>query len=194
MACKGIDTSKQQPTPVTVKEDSVKHKEPIPHWDSLLSVAYNFYADSIIKSHNALIQQLFSKYVYDTCAPVIYQKLEYRPGEFEGIKSVGDINNNGLPDSVFAMSPLSWCDYNDEDGICEVGFFYSACSSRYKSLRFYRLKDKKWEKIGASEFDILTQEPTEVKFSNLVRKISRNRFIAKNFYDGRKYWDTIIIK
>jgi hypothetical protein len=82
----------------------------------------------------------------------------------------------------------------DEDGICEVGFYYSSCTSRYKSLEIYSLKNNQWQQIAASAFDILTQAPDKVRFEDLVRKISRNKFQIKNFDEGKKYWDTVELK
>jgi hypothetical protein len=82
----------------------------------------------------------------------------------------------------------------DEDGICEVGYFFSSCASRYKSLRFFTLRDGQWKQIATSEFDILTQDPTDVKYESLVQKISRNEFRVKNFYDHETYWDTLYLK
>jgi hypothetical protein len=82
----------------------------------------------------------------------------------------------------------------DEDGICEVGFFYSTCVSRYKSLQVYRLKNSQWEQIATADFDVLTQDPEKVKLEDFVRKISKDKFQIKNFIEGKKYWDTISIK
>lgn len=82
----------------------------------------------------------------------------------------------------------------DEDGICEVGYFYSSCASRYKSLRFFTLKNGQWKEIATSEFDILTQDPEKVKYEDLVQKIARNQFRIKNFYDHETYWDTVYLK
>jgi hypothetical protein len=82
----------------------------------------------------------------------------------------------------------------DEDGICEVGYLFSSCASRYKSLRIYQLKNNQWHKIAVSEFDFLTQDPTGIVLARLVRKIRRNQFAVRNFYDGKKYWNTVILK
>jgi hypothetical protein len=79
----------------------------------------------------------------------------------------------------------------DEDGVCEVGFFYSSCASRYKSLQLYTLKNHQWKQIAESEFDVLTQDPDKVKFEDLVHKISLNKFRIRNFYDKQTYWDTM---
>ena len=82
----------------------------------------------------------------------------------------------------------------DEDGLCEVGFFYSSCVSRYKSIKVFRLKYNLWEEITVATFDILTQDPENVQLESLVKKISKNKFIVKSFIDDREYWDTVSIK
>lgn len=78
----------------------------------------------------------------------------------------------------------------DEDGIDEIGVYYSSCSSRYKSVIFFTLKNRIWKEIAASAFDIMTQDPDEIKLINIVRKISKNKFQVKNFIEGKKYWKT----
>jgi hypothetical protein len=76
----------------------------------------------------------------------------------------------------------------DEDGLNEVGIYYSGCAGRYKSLIIYTLKKGKWKEIGHSIFDILTQDPTEVVYQELVKKTSKNRFKILNFENDKKYW------
>lgn len=92
------------------------------------------------------------------------------------------------PSNFFKVSDI------DEDGISEVGFFYSSCTSRYKSLQVFQLKNKEWQQIATADFDILTQAPDKVKFEDLVRKIAKNKFQIKNFIEGEKYWDTVLLK
>ncbi len=191
--------------------------------DSVLSNDYSFFGDSLLSGYKELLFYLFKKYDKDSCIPQIYQKRSLRE-DFEGIKSIGDINNDGKTDSVFILNPLNRCEYDygqsyyftdtslpriisesycchssnifvapdiDEDGIYEVGFYYSSCTGRYKALVLLRLKDKQWEQIATSTFDILTQDPEKIKFKGLVQKISKNQFSIKNFIDSKQYWDTI---
>ena len=82
----------------------------------------------------------------------------------------------------------------DEDGFCEIGFYYSSCASRYKSLLLYKYKNNQWQEIATADFDVLTQDPDKVKLEDLVQKISKNEFRIKNFIDGKKYWDTVLLK
>jgi len=216
----------KQETPPVRKTPPVRIVHPVVGKDSMLSTDVDYYADSVFKGNKNLLQSIFSKYVSDTCVSMIYDKQGIKDG-FEGFNNIGDVNNNGKPDSVFVLDELSWCDFDhgksyyftdtslprlvsesycahptnffimpdvDEDGIKKVGYFYSSCASRYKSLRFFRLNNGKWQQIGVSEFDQHTQDPEKTTLSSLVRKISRNRFAAKNFYDGEIYWDTLEIK
>jgi hypothetical protein len=82
----------------------------------------------------------------------------------------------------------------DEDGICEVGFFYSSCASRYKSLRLFRLHQGEWQQIAIAGFDILTQDPEKVKFEELVRKTGKNSFQIRNYMEGKSYWEMVRLK
>lgn len=77
----------------------------------------------------------------------------------------------------------------DEDGICEVGIYFSVCTSRYKSLHLYTLKNGEWLECGVSEFDILTQDPQKVVFSSLVKKTGKNQFKMCNFMEGNTFWE-----
>lgn len=80
--------------------------------DSILSNDHIFYGDSILDGHKELLAVLFKKYDKDTCVPLIYQKRNLKEG-FEGIKDIGDINKDGRTDSIFILSPLNWCEYDD---------------------------------------------------------------------------------
>ncbi len=76
----------------------------------------------------------------------------------------------------------------NEDGIKEIGLYYSACSSRYKSIQVYSLIKNEWQQIGSSVFDILTKEPNPKEFKTFVKKLSKNKFKMKNFEDEKTYW------
>ena len=60
-------------------------------------------------------------------------------------------------------------------------------------MRVYRLKNEQWEQIAIAEFDIMTQDPAKVQLETLVQKISKNRFQIKNFFEGKRYWDTVLV-
>jgi hypothetical protein len=92
------------------------------------------------------------------------------------------------PDNLFIVEDI------DEDGICEIGIYYSSCASTYKSLKIFSLKQKTWKEIGSSTFDVLTQDPTKVKFESLVKKQTKNKFKICNFEEGKTEWKTITMK
>lgn len=71
------------------------------------------------------------------------------------------------PDCIFAVGDI------DEDGICEVGQFYSECVSRYKQLFVLSLKEGKWEKVGHCTVDVLADGPV---WEKRVKKISKGKF------------------
>jgi len=62
----------------------------------------------------------------------------------------------------------------DEDGVNEIGYYYSSCSSRYKSLYVYSLKNNIWQKVGHCVFDLNFSKP--VLFNNFIRKTSKGSF------------------
>jgi hypothetical protein len=73
------------------------------------------------------------------------------------------------PRNIFSVGDI------DEDGISEIGQYYSSCVSRYKSLHIYSLKNHKWKEIGVSTFD-LKYMSYDKPFSHYVRKNGKNRF------------------
>ncbi len=73
----------------------------------------------------------------------------------------------------------------------ELGIYYSSCASRYKSIRYYILKNGGWDQFATSEFDILTQDPSQINFSDLVKKLDQNTIAVKNFLELKTFWDTI---
>lgn len=61
-------------------------------------------------------------------------------------------------------------------------------------MRIYSLKQNYWEEIATSTFDIQTQDPTEVKFDELVKKTTKNKFEICNFEDGEITWQTVTME
>ncbi|WP_326981501.1 hypothetical protein VUJ46_14785 [Chryseobacterium sp. MYb264] len=92
------------------------------------------------------------------------------------------------PDNLFVIDDIN------EDGINEIGIYYSSCVSRYKSLRIFSLKQNYWHEIARSMFDINTQDPDKVEFGDLVLKIEKNQFKICNFEDGKTEWKIVIMK
>jgi hypothetical protein len=82
----------------------------------------------------------------------------------------------------------------DEDGTMEIGIYFSACSSRYKSLKIYTLQNGDWKEIGSSTFDTFTRDPEDVRFDTLARKVAKGAFNLCSFYDGETKWVTHLMK
>jgi hypothetical protein len=180
--------------------------------------------DSLLLDNLGIIDNYFSKYQPDTWSTVIYTNAELKEDFegiiiLKGIKidkpndtafvmplfnycddgesycfydkTLPRLNTHSYcchPDNLFVCSDI------DEDGLNEIGIYYSSCSSRYKSLRIFSLKNGQWKEIGSSEFDILTQDPKKVRFDQLVKKVSKGTFEICNFIDGQTKWETIMMK
>ncbi|WP_314511884.1 hypothetical protein [Xanthocytophaga agilis] len=195
-----------------------------PGIDSVLSTNHSFYGDSLFPEHANLIRFWIKQYHHNRCVPITYAKHMLRESfeGYKNLGDVNndkkndtifilpplDVCENGqsyyfTDTKLPRLETESVCCHPgnffkgpdiDEDGICEVGFFYSSCASRYKSVHLFRLKDNQWEKIAASEFDLFTQNPSKVKFETLVRKLAKNKFQMRNFLDGNKYWETTLLQ
>jgi hypothetical protein len=92
------------------------------------------------------------------------------------------------PNNIFNAGDI------DEDGISEIGQFFSSCASHYKSLRIYSLKNNQWKEIGHSVFDLHYMD-IEKPFSFWVRKTAKNKFEMLQITDltekakvGKKDW------
>ncbi|WP_133054055.1 hypothetical protein [Niastella yeongjuensis] len=164
---------------------------------------YLFFSDSILPEHKSILNYYFSKYGSDTTRSSYWQQ-EMKEG-FEGLYSIGHIKNNLKMDSVFVLPPLtdiegqcyyftdttlprlqtdSYCCHPsniflvgdiDEDGVSEIGQYYSSCVSHYKSLYVYSLKNKAWREIGHCVYD-LNYMDIDKPYSYFVKKISKNKF------------------
>lgn len=93
------------------------------------------------------------------------------------------------PVNIFSIGDI------DEDGIAEVGQYYSSCASRYKALVVYSLKKDEWRQVGHCIFD-LRYSGHETNFNNYIRKISKGKFEMLEITDltedrskiGQKNW------
>ena len=74
------------------------------------------------------------------------------------------------PSNIFLAGDI------DEDGVSEIGQYYSSCGSHYKSLFVYTLKNNQWKEIGHSVFDqhYMTYDR---QFSSYVKKAGKGKFI-----------------
>lgn len=191
---------------------------------SILNSNKQFFKDSLLIDTLGVIDNYFSKYHSDTCGIFVHKNSELKEEFkgiriVQGIKAnkqkdsvfvVPNFNYCDDGESYFFYDKTlprlyidSYCCHPDnffvcadidEDGINEVGIYYSSCSSRYKSLRIYSLKQNSWKKIGTSTFDVMTKDPTKIKFADLVKKISKDKFSICNFGDGQTRWETIVMK
>jgi hypothetical protein len=73
------------------------------------------------------------------------------------------------PNSIFLVGDI------DEDGVSEIGQYYSSCASRYKSLYVYSLKGNEWKQIGHSVYDIMFMDRNR-PFQTCVRKTGKKKF------------------
>ncbi len=73
------------------------------------------------------------------------------------------------PTNIFSVGDI------DEDGVSEIGQYFSSCASHYKSLNVYSLKNEKWKRVGHIVYD-LAYVDEENPFTYYVRKIKRNKF------------------
>lgn len=92
------------------------------------------------------------------------------------------------PKNIFNIGDI------DEDGVSEIGQFFSSCASRYKSLYVYSLKKGKWKEVGHSGFDLFYMD-VDKPFSHWVRKTGKNKFEMLQITDlteknriGKKDW------
>lgn len=73
------------------------------------------------------------------------------------------------PENIFTVGDI------DEDGISEIGQYYSSCSSRYKSLYVYSLKNKKWKEIGHCVYDLMHADEKK-PYKDFIKKTEKNKF------------------
>ena len=92
------------------------------------------------------------------------------------------------PTSLFHVGDI------DEDGISEIGEYFSSCSSRYKSLYVYSLKKQQWKEVGHVVYDLVYSDSTR-PYSTYVRKKSPGEFemleitdLTDKKYIGQKHW------
>jgi hypothetical protein len=92
------------------------------------------------------------------------------------------------PKNLFTLPDI------DEDGIKEIGIYYSSCSSRFKTLIIYSLKKGKWKEISSSMFDTFMKDPDKTRFDSLVKKISKSKFKICDFANGKTEWKVVTMK
>lgn len=191
---------------------------------SILNSNKQYFKDSLLKENLGIIDKYFSLYQSDSCGILTHKLSELKEEFegvriLKGIRVEKQRDTAFvIPTFNYCDDGESYCFYDktlprlytdsycchpdnlfvcsdiDEDGVNEIGIFYSSCASRYKSLRIYSLKAGKWKEIGTSDFDILTQDPDKVQLDKLVRKISKGTFQICNFIEGQTKWETTTMK
>ena len=158
---------------------------------------------------NSKIHNRIKECLNDTSIVVLTSTLANEIERYSKIKSLGDLNNDGINDSILIIPELfitkdntieegasiiftniklprirvnSPCletnyifpvaDINN-DGIIELGKYYSSCASRFKSLELISLNQKEWNVKGRVTFDIFYEEPKKEK---RIEKIELNKF------------------
>ncbi len=81
------------------------------------------------------------------------------------------------PDDIFLVGDI------DEDGIAEIGEWNSSCTSKYKGLIVWSLKNKKWKEIGSC--GILASDFNEMH--KRIRKIGKGKFEMRQILDNTKH-------
>jgi hypothetical protein len=230
VSCTGKSKNTSQ-ADLNKKDLKSEHRDSLLPDDKVSSANYKFFADSLLHGHEDVLKYYFSKYLPDTCSHFHSSKSDLIKN-FEGVISLGDINHNNIPDSVFVLEPITYCRFKDEkefdgdayyftdttfprlqtasecchpqnifsvgdideDGISEIGQFFSSCASHYKSLYVYSLKNKQWKQIGHSCFDLFYMD-IKKPFSYWVRKTGKNKFEMLQITDlttkqkiGKKDW------
>lgn len=100
------DATKSNP-----KVDTTVTSTSIPN-DSLVNQLKDngrFIGDSLLKGKRAVMDAYLATYQPDSCGIITYENTDLKK-EFEGIKNVGDINGDGINDTVFVMVPFKYCD------------------------------------------------------------------------------------
>lgn len=177
--------------------------------------------DSLLNEKSGIVDDYFLRYQSDTCGVLTHKNSELKEmfkgiRIIKGIKTDKKTDTVFvMPSFNYCDEGESYCFYDktlprlhtdsycchsenffvcndiDEDGFNEVGIFYSSCVGRYKSLKIYSLKKNAWQEIYTSIFDIMTKNPNEVEFSDLVKKLSKNKFQICSFSEGQTKWETV---
>jgi len=191
--------------------------------DSAFTTDTSFIADSLLHINKELIAYLIKKYSI-ACPPPLYAKTGLREdsntvkrlGTIKNeskIDSVFVLNPFSACDdgqsyyftdtSLPRLQTDSWCCHPeniflvgdiDEDGVEEIGWYYSSCGSHYKSLYVVSLKSNKWDTVGHSIFDqhyMFYDRP----FSSYIKKTGKYTFemleitdMTDAKYRGKKNW------
>jgi hypothetical protein len=184
----------------------------------------DFFANVLLKRHGLVFRNYIKKYQPDTCVMILRKNSElkaYFEGirTIKGIRNNKKADTVFVvPPFNYCDDGDSYCFFDrtlprlytnsycchprnlfvlpdiDEDGVREIGIYYSSCASRFKALRIYTLKIGKWKEIAGSTFDIFMKDPDKVRFNTLVKKISKGKFRICSFANGKSEWETVTMK
>jgi hypothetical protein len=165
----------------------------------------SFIGDSLLKGKTALMKNYLGRYQRDSCGILTYEDTALKSAFEGVKNLGHIINNrindtvfvvpplNYCDDGdayVFFDSRLprlqtdSYCCHPeniffigdiDEDGVAEIGEYYSSCVSRYKSLYVYTLKNNQWKEVGHSTYDLFYMDIGK-PYSYFVKKLSKGKF------------------
>nr|WP_321227889.1 hypothetical protein [uncultured Psychroserpens sp.] len=158
---------------------------------------------------NSKIHKRIKECLNDTSIVILTSTLINDIERYSKIKSLGDINKDGINDSILVIpelyittdnaveegasiiftdkkiprirvdSPCLETNYIfpvadiDNDGIIELGKYYSSCASRFKGLELISMNQEEWNIKGQVTFDIFYEEPKKEK---RIEKIELNKF------------------
>lgn len=74
-----------------------------------LNANLHFISDSLLPGKALILERYIQTYQPDSCGIIAYTDRELRSG-FEGVKDLGDINGDKIPDTVFVIPPFNFCD------------------------------------------------------------------------------------
>jgi hypothetical protein len=184
----------------------------------------DFFANVLLKRHSVIIRNYIRKYQPDTCRVIAYKNNDLKEDfeGVKTIRSVYSNKKADavfvVPPFNYCDEGDSYCFYDqtlprlytesncchpnnlfilpdiDEDGVREIGIYYSSCTSRFKALNIYSLKSGKWKEIASSTFDTFMKDPDKVRLDTLVKKISKAKFKICNFADGKTEWEIVTMK
>ncbi|UKN02747.1 hypothetical protein K6119_04360 [Paracrocinitomix mangrovi] len=206
----------------TVRETTFTEKDSIiPNAirDSIRAANHLIIENILVKNK---IEVDFKHYDLDECFPTSYDTVNTT---FEAANNLGKILNDDNEVYTIVLNPLNFCEEGqsyyftadlprlstdsecchpnslfsvgdlDEDGIDEIGQYYSSCTSRYKSLKVYSLKNNAWNEIGKCTYDLAYSDFGIGEFSNYVRKLGKGVFemleitdIGDPKYEGKPNW------
>ena len=105
-ACVNKQEKKEEIKKVAIVVDTTKV---LCDGERVLVKNYRFIGDTLLHSKSYLVKYYFDIYNKDTCKTEKYINANLKE-EFEGIKDIGDINNDNRKDSFFILPPLNQCE------------------------------------------------------------------------------------